>query len=251
MNRAENIPDDPAKEPVSWVLQKFPVTIGIIALLVLTHLVRGDIEDLREIWGHDPRKLYSFVTHAFLHTDDGHLVKNLLFFLPSSLLIELHIGRTKFAAFILFTAIAAAGTSGISVPEYWDTNSNPVGFSAVVNATLALGVYMAARIIAIQTMRVPTATQMLKRFQDWPWATIGTAAGMIAAGIWLYLAIGNEWTNQDLAPRIAHSFGLVTGGTAAILMAITIDWKVNHTFWKSTSVLAIVVSVFALGYLGL
>ena len=250
MSTAINTPNDPTKDAVLWVLRTFPITLVIAALLLVAHAVGGDIEALRATWGHDPRKAYSLFTHPFIHTDDTHLIKNLLFFLPSSLLIELYIGSAKLAAIILFTTVAAAGTSGIAVREYWDTNSNPVGFSAVVNATLVLGAYMVARIIAIQTIRVLTATPILKIFQDWPWATIGTAAGVMAAGIWLYLAIGNEWTNQDLAPRIAHSFGMITGGTIAVLIAITIDRKGNHTFCKSDTILAIVASIIALGYWG-
>ena len=245
MGNAINILNDPVIKCVLWPLRTIPVTTGIVTLQCVIHGIGGDTEDLRATWGHDPGKPFSWLTHAFLHTDNQHLGKNMLMFLPSSGLIELYIGRTKLAAIILFTTIAAAVTSSIAIPEYWDTKSNPVGFSAVAYATFVLGAYMGARIIAIQTTRVLTATPMLKRLQDWPWTTMGTVAGMIAAGIWLTLAIGNEWANQDAAPRVAHSFGMITGGTTAILMAITTDRRRKRRFRKSITGLAIAVSILA------
>ena len=242
MNNAINSLNNPTMKCILWLPRTIPMTTGIVFLLCVIHGIGGDIDDLRETWGLDPGKPFSWITHAFLHTDNQHLGENMLMFLPSSGLIELYIGRTKLAAIILFTAMAAAVTSSIAVPEYWDTKINPVGLSAVAYATFVLGAYMGARIVAIQAARVLTATPILKRLQDWPWATMGTVAGMIATGIWLTLAIGNEWANQDAAPRVAHSFGIITGGTIAILMAITTDRRGNRRFRKSTTGLAIAVS---------
>ena len=238
MNSAINILNDPTIKWVFWLPRTIPMTTGIVALLCIIHWIGGDIEELRATWGHDPMKPFSWLTHAFLHDGNRHLSTNVLMFLPSSGLIELYIGRTKLTAIILFTAVAAAVSASIAVPEYWGINRNPVGLSAVAYATFVLAIYMGARIVAIQATRVLTATPR-------HWATMGTVAGMIAAGIWLTLAIGDEWANKDAVPRVAHSFGMITGGTTAILTAITTDKRENHRFRKSTIGLALAVSILA------
>ena len=235
----------PVIKCVCCLPRTIPFTTGIVLLLCVIHMNVDNIGNLRTTWGHDPGKPFSWLTHAFLHDGNEHLKDNILRFLPSSGLIELYIGRIRLAAIILVTAVAAAVTASIAVPEYWDTKSNPVGFSAVAYATLGLGVYMGGRIIAIKTAEVLTGTPILKSIQDWPWGTIGTVVGMIAVGSWLTLAIGDEWANQDAAPRVAHSFGMITGGTMAILMAITIDRRGNHRFRILPVVFAIAVIILA------
>ena len=46
--------------------------------------------------------------------------------------------------------------------------------------------------------------------------------------------------------RVAHSFGMITGGTVAIIMAITVDRRGKQQFRKSDIGLAMVVSIIAL-----
>ena len=225
------------------------MTIGTVILLCVIHGLRGGIDDVRAIWGLDPGKPFSWLTHAFLHYDNYHLMAVTGLFFPSGALIEVYMGKPKLFAVILYTAIAAAVMSGIAVPEYWDTKSNPVGFSAVTNATFGIGVYLGARIITIQAMIALTAKPVLKKVQAWPWPTIGTVAGMIAVGVWLTLAIGKEWTEQDAAPRVAHSFGMITGGTTAILMALTTDRREEQQIEKSTTWIATVMGIIALLYI--
>lgn len=231
---------------VCWLLRILPVTTMIVVLICVIHGTISNIDELRATWGQDPEKPFSWLTHAFLHDGNQHLRDNLFLFIPSSGLIELYIGRIKLTAIILFTAIAAAVMAGIAVPEYWDTNSNPVGLSAVAYATFVFGAYIGPRIIAIQTARVLTTTPMLKKLQDWPWTTMGTVAGIISAAVWLTPTIGNEWANQDAAPRVAHSFGMITGGGLAILMAIATDRRGEPQFRKSTISFAMAVSILVL-----
>ena len=133
----------PIKWPM-WLLRSIPMTTGIVLLLCSIHGfagLEGDIEGIRATWGHDPGKPFSWLTHAFLHTDNWHLPLNVVVFWTSGGLVELYLGRTKLDIITIFTAVAAAVMSGIAVPEYWHTNSNPIGFSAVAQATFALGVY--------------------------------------------------------------------------------------------------------------
>ena len=139
--------------------------------------------------------------------------------------------------------------SAIAVPEYWDTKSNPVGFSAVTNATLGIGVYLGGRIIAIQSVRALTTKPVLERIQAWPWPPICTAAGIIAVGVWMSLAIGKEWSEPEAAPRVAHSFGLLAGGVTAVFMAITTDRKGEQQVGQSTTWIAAVMGIVALLYI--
>ena len=232
-----------------WLPRTAPMTFGIVVLLCVIHGftgLEGDIKGLRATWGHDPEKPLSWLTHAFLHANKGHLTPIILAFAPSGGLIELYLGRTQLAVIILFTAIAAAVMSGISVPEYWDTNSNPVGFSAVADATFVLGVYMGGRVTTVWVATTLTARPMLKKLRDWPWATLGTTVGITTAGLWLTWEIGGEWANQDAAPRVAHSFGMLTGGIAAILIATSTETERNRPLGRPIIGFAITVTLLAI-----
>ena len=199
------------------------MTFGLVVLMCTIHGFANpedNIEALRAIWGHDPAKPLSWLTHAFLHSDIPHLRDNIFYmFLPSGALVELYLGKTRLLVIILFTAVAAAGMAGIAVPQYWDTKGNPVGFSAVAHATFVLGVYMGGRITTIWAARTLMAIPSLKQTRDWKWAALGTIVGLTAAGLWLDWSIGIEWANQDAAPRVAHTFGMLTGAVVAILLA--------------------------------
>ena len=237
---------DNIKNICCWLLWNVPVTTGLVILLCVIHAVGGDTEDLRTKWGQEPGKPLSWITHAFIHIDLVHIGGNLFYFAPSSALIELYIGRVQLAVIILYAAVTAAVMSGIAVPEYWETRCNPVGFSAVAYATLALGTFIGISIAIIQATRIPAIKTKLKGLQQQPWPTLGTVAGMTAAGIWLTLSLGYEWNSEDAAARVAHSFGMTTGAAMAILLAITTGGRKKQGFRKSTTILAAAVIIVAL-----
>ena len=222
------------------------MTTGVVILLCVIHAVGGDTEDLRSKWGQEPERPLSWITHAFIHTDIVHIGGNLFYFVPSSALIELYIGRVQLAVIILYTAVTAAVMSGIAVPEYWETRCNPVGFSAVAYATLALRTYIGIRIVTIQATRIPAIKTRLKGLPYQPWPTIGTVAGMTAAAIWLTLSLRYEWNSEDAAPQVAHSFGMMTGATMAALLAISTGRREEQGIGKSVTILAAVVIFVAI-----
>ena len=240
--------DTPHIEWAMWLPRTTPLTTGIVVLLCTIHALTGlgDIETIRAKWGLDLGTPLSWLTHAFLHTDIVHLTENtFIVFLPFGGLVELSIGRTKLAIIVVFTAIAAAVMSGIAVPEYWETKSNPVGFSAVAQAISVLGLYMAGRVSTIWVARKLTTTRVLKKFRAWSWAALGTIVGLTAAGIWLALLIGNEWNGTDAAPNVAHSFGLLTGAMITLLIASSADQERNPLLGKPVMGFTIAVIVVA------
>ena len=128
----------------AWLTRMIPMTTGIVLLLCAIQAITGleeDIAKARATWGLNPENPLSWFTHAFVHNDGGHLALNIMVFWTSGGLVELYLGRSKLAV-IMFIGIAAAVMSVIAVPEYWVTNSNPIGFSAVAQATFVLGVYL-------------------------------------------------------------------------------------------------------------
>ena len=246
MDQIRNIFNCPVSKAICWLLRDVPVTTGLVILLCVIHAVGGDIEDLRTKWGQEPEKPLSWITHAFIHTNLLHIGGNLFFFVPSSLLIELHIGKVQLAVIILYTAITAAVMAGIAVPEYWETRCNPVGFSAVAYAILALGTYIGVRIGTIQVLRMPVIRTKFEGLQNRSWPTIGTVAGMTAAGFWLVLSLLYEWNSEDSASRVAHSFGMISGVTMATFLAITAGGRKKTRFGGPATVLAIVVFTIAI-----
>ena len=225
------------------------MTTAIVILLCIIHGFANpetNIEAIRATWGNDPEKPFSWLTHAFLHTDKGHLARNLMVFWTSGGLVELYLGRVKLAIIILFTAIAAGVMSGIAVPEYWDTKSNPIGFSAVAQATFVTGVYIGGQVTTILSGRTLASVPMLRKLQDWPWATVGTPVGIAAAGMWLTWAITGEWNNPDAAPRVAHSFGMLTGAVMAMLIATNVDKEGEIRLGKPLKGFAITVTIITI-----
>ena len=239
----------PVIKIVVWLPRTIPVTIGIVVLLCTIHGLaglEGDIESIRVKWGLDPGKPLSWFTHALLHTDNGHLTLNtFLVFLPSGGLVEIYLGRNKLSVVVLFTAVAAAVMAGIAVPEYWDTNSNPIGFSAVAQATFVIGVYIGGRVTTICLGRTLTALPMLKKSRDWPWSTFATLVGLTAAGVWLAWAIGVEWNGTDATPRVAHSFGMLTGAITTLLVVTSTENAGDLQLGKPLIGFAITVAVIA------
>ena len=143
--------DTPPIKWAAWLTRTIPMTTGIVLLLCAIAGMIGfeeGIADARATWGLNPENPISWFTHAFLHNDGRHLALNIMVFWTSGGLVELYLGRSKLAV-IMFTGIAAAAMSIIAVPEYWVTNSNPIGISAVAQAIFVLGVYLAWRVITV------------------------------------------------------------------------------------------------------
>ena len=213
-------------EAIVWLPRTVPLTAAVLALLCiiqgLTEL--GDMTTIRATWGFDPAYPHSWLTYAFVHNDRAHLIHNtLLILLPAGGMIELHLGRTRLALLILFAAIAAAVMLAVAVPEYWETGGNPVGFSAVSHAIFVIGVYIGARITFIQLATTLSSRPGFAAIRGGPWPALATLLGLTAAGTWVTVAMSYEWPNQDAAERVAHSFGILAGALAAVLIATTSD----------------------------
>ena len=213
-------------EAIVWLPRTVPMTTAVLALLCiiqgLTEL--GDMTTIRATWGFDPAYPHSWLTYAFVHDGRAHLIHNtLLILLPAGRIIELHLGRTRLALLILFTAIAAAVMLAVAVPEYWETGGNPVGLSAVSHAIFVIGVYIGARITFTQLATTLASKPGFGAIRGGPWPALATPLGLTAAGTWITVAMEYEWPNQDAAERVAHSFGILAGAMAAVLIATTSD----------------------------
>ncbi len=237
------------KTQITWLLRTMPITLGTVILLCTIHgfaALEGNIESIRATWGLNPGTPVSWLTHSFLHADRGHLIENaFLVFLPSGALVELYLGKTKLVAIILATAVAAAVMSAIAVPEYWETESNPIGFSAVAQATFMIGVYIGGRVTTTYLGTILSYVPMFRETRDWPWNTFGAIVGIAAAGMWLTSAIAVEWNNPDVAPRVAHSFGMLIGASIAMLIAPNVDRNEEPHLSRPLIGLAITVTIIA------
>lgn len=206
-----------------WVITKTPVTTGTVILLWIIYNLTGGgeaAEGLIQEWGLAPSKPHTYLTHAFLHFNLWHILTNTTGFWIFGAIMERDLGRAKLAVFALLTAAAAAVITVMAVPEYWDTNGNPAGFSAVANAAFVIGAYiggcqMAAGLGKALTARVGLIRKMTPQ---WPGETVCSAIGIACAGAAVAWGIQDEWGSTDAAPRVAHMFGTLAGAIVTAMV---------------------------------
>lgn len=232
-----------------WALRTIPLSTGVVVVLCVIHgavaLVWSPAA-ARGALGLTPGFPLSWFTHAFLHADVAHLALNCAVFWASGGLVELCLGRGKLAVLVLVIVPAAAVMSAMAVPEYWKTHDNPIGFSAVSEATFVLGVYLGAKVFGfLLAGRVPDQMRC-GSLQVLPWSLIGTVAALAVTLAWLHHGLGVEWTSMDAAPRVAHSFGMLSGLTAAGTIAVTgADSDVRSLSRSSVVLAGLVIIVVA------
>ena len=207
-----------------WVITKTPVTTGTVILLWIIYSFTGGgeaAEGLIQEWGLAPSKPHTYLTHAFLHFNLWHILTNTTGFWIFGAIMERSLGGAKLAVFTLLTAAAAAVMTVMAVPEYWDTNSSPAGFSAVTNAVFVIGAYIGSRQIAVGLGKAVAARVGLIRTRTsrWPWQTVCSAIGVACAGAAVAWVMHDEWGSSDAAPRVAHMFGTLAG---ALVIAMVV-----------------------------
>ena len=229
-----------------WSLGTLPVVTTIVVLLCAIHAVvvcTGGTVAAREAWGLALGDPLSWLTHAFLHGDGFHLSYNCIVFWTSGGLIELQLGRARLVAIVVLTIPAAAVMSVIAVPEYWETNANPIGFSAVSLGTFVVGVYLTTRVL-VACLTAPLSN--VGAFNNVPiqrWMILGNVVAALAMLVWLHHALVVEWNAMDSAPRVAHSFGILSGLTVAGQIAVQSSVPLDRPSSKPVVVFAILIMV--------
>ena len=122
----------PAIKCLLWLPRTVPTTTGVVILLCVIHGFRGDIADVRAIWGLDPGKPYSWLTHAFLHFDNYHLMAVIGLFAPAGALIEVYTGKLQgYSEQAFFTRDMSDGAAEGAAAAVWAlfTVAQPLAFS--------------------------------------------------------------------------------------------------------------------------
>ena len=173
-----------------WVITKTPVTTGTVVLLWVVYWVIHNLtgggeaaEGMVREWGLVPSKPHTYFTHAFLHFNLWHILTNTTGFWIFGAIMERHLGGARLGVLVLLSAVAAAVMTVMAVPEYWDNNGNPAGFSAVANAVFVIGAYIGSSQIAAGTGKAVAARIGLIRKlpSESPWQTVCSAIGVAFA----------------------------------------------------------------------
>ena len=194
------------------------LTVSLVTLMcILEYLsvTRGLRDAWNDQYGFIPDKAITYLTHAFLHTDEHHLAKNMLVFLITGYLAERRLGRTLLVVVVLFVAVTAVWTETHIVPKgEWVTERNPVGFSHVVNTTTVIAVYYGVSSgitwtigkIGTRTIRFwrLNKTVSLEKFKNQ-----ALNIGIIFAASWLIWTIVDEWETEN--GPVAHVVGAIIG----------------------------------------
>ena len=211
------------------VIRRIPwLTVSLVILMcVLEYLsiTRGLRDAWNDQYGFIPGKAITYLTHAFLHTDEHHLAVNMLALLITGYLAERLLGRTLLIAVVLFVAATAVWTETHIVPkEEWVTERNPVGFSHVVNATTVIAVYYGVSLgitwiigkIGIRTIKFwrLNKTVSLEKFKNQ-----ALNIGIICAAICFMWTIADEWKTEN--GPVAHAVGAIIGFIIVLVARIT------------------------------
>lgn len=109
-------------------LQNVP-WITILLVLVMAGLDKiSDDLGVRQAWrescGFMPDKLVTYITHAFLHANPGHMTGNLIIFAPFGAFVEMSCGRVWYACSIMLTAVCGTALVAMAIPDYWPSESS-------------------------------------------------------------------------------------------------------------------------------
>ena len=206
-----------------WLVTKTPVTTGTVILLWIIYNLTGGgeaAEGLIQEWGLAPSKPHTYLTHAFLHFNLWHILTNTTGFWIFGAIMERHLGGARLAVIALLTAVAAAVMTVIAVPDYWETNSNPAGFSAVANAAFVIGAYIGGcKMVAGLGQAVAARIGLIRKMtSQWSWETFCSAIGVACAGAAVAWVMQDEWGSADAAPRVAHMFGALAGAMVTAMI---------------------------------
>ena len=221
--------EDRHNKILKTVIRETPwLTVSLITLMcVIEYLsvTRGLRDTWNDQYGFIPGKAITYLTHAFLHTDEHHLAKNMLVFLITGWLAERLLGRTLLIAAVLFVAATAVWAETHIVPKgEWVTERNPVGFSHVVNTTTVIAVYYGVSSgitwtigkIGTRTIRFwrLNKTVSLEKFKNQ-----ALNIGIIFAASWLIWTIVDEWKIEN--GPVAHVVGAIIGFIIVLVKRIT------------------------------
>ena len=137
---------------------------GTISLLLITFMVSVHLltttaewtESWRDALGLQPGKIYTYLTYAMLHGDQGHLCENTILMFIFGPVVERKISRRFYGLATAVLIPLGALTSTILASNYWPTEYNPVGLSNLTFALITAGTYT----LALKSMNnIPTTAR--------------------------------------------------------------------------------------------
>lgn len=196
-------PNPPRRQPA---IQAPAIVVGVIAVLVITHIVRislpGDWADrifaeyaltparysaqFLAMHGYSSgtlaQRLIPFISYAFIHADFTHLILNCLWLLAFGPIVARRFGGMLFL--LLFFVCAVAG--GLAhVAFYWGSLSPVIGASGAISGLMAAAIRMLpARAIYNESFRSPLAPLLSRQviLFSLVWFAINAIAGMTGLG---------------------------------------------------------------------
>ncbi len=149
----------------------------------------------------------TWITSAFLHGSNSHLLGNMLFLFLFGFSVELALGRTLYLAFYLLGAI---GASALAAWAYAGNGGYGLGASGAVSALMAMYAVM------YRLRRIRFFYQLFFYFN------YVTAPALILLPAWIVNELLQHFIGGQGIAYMAHLGGLLTG---AMLMAAVMRWR--------------------------
>ena len=176
-----------------------------IWVIYLFALASANSEFIRESFGIEIGKYYTYVTHAFVHADLFHIFLNSLGLLAFGAVVEQQVKRYWFVAALVGGVLVGAIVGVVfPVPTHMDSLGPVVGFSAVVYALVIMGIGVLIR--------------------HWRWGT-GMFRFTIGLFTLLILVMANEMFVGELEPL---------GGIVAVALLV-VGMPLSLYLWRHHS----------------
>ena len=190
-------------------------TLAAIAIVVFAvSEIFGIQGQARELLGVQHGREYSLLTHGIVHADWCHLVGNVLALEVFGPFVEKWLGKLLYVLAMPVVAITGAHLTLEMVPEYWDTNDNPVGMSIVTAALGATGLYLGTRNVILITSHQIVRLARNARREAASWAAVAGTAVIVTVVLWAE-------SHTTVGPtKIGHTTGAVMGLMFALINAI-------------------------------
>lgn len=152
-------------------------------------------------------KPWTWLTSAFLHASNGHLLGNMLFLFLFGFSVELALGRALYLGFYL---LGAVGASALAAWAYAGNGGYGLGASGAVSALMAMYAVM------YRLRRIRFFYQLFFYFN------YVTAPALILLPAWIVNELLQHFVGGQGIAYMAHLGGLLTG---ALLMAGAMRWR--------------------------
>lgn len=204
-------------------IQRLPwLTFLLIAVMCVIEYLATQYEyrhAWNEAYGYRPEKRVTYITHAFLHSDNWHLTVNMgmlfVFGWPS----EKQWGIPWTAALIGFSALCSGWAAGqLAGTDKWPTDINPVGFNHAANTLLVTGTYGA--VMALSNCLSRKFPDLLNK--EGMKQTIRVFGRFLAIWVcWWSVSGQATWNPENQTGQVAHAVGALIGGATVLLYALT------------------------------